>query len=325
MPLSQIIEIYQEADGVYSPELHERVKIKLIEGHRHTFGTYRRPLYSDLASVAAESVISDFRHCLEQGRTFSTAVGNLNYLEQTAGKEELFSPTRLVLDLRESLYGRSTTPKIDFAELLASLLDLKNLRPDTYYNSLNAAKWAVVIACAIDAYNKREEIKDVDVDPRELFTYSLLMNYGMLHPDVPNLEGSKRKISDEEREKLDKHPKLGLEMLLKNGIPKSEYLWWVVGSHKAPEEIISAIALVAEAFEAIFFKRRYRTEKIPPKGVFKEVGINLFGKPGLKKIEKETKYMLYRYYVEEIRKNPLKIPYQMMRLLFGILDYPPAA
>ena len=42
-------------------------------------------------------------------------------------------------------------------------------------------------------------------------------------------------------------------MLLKNGMPKSEQIISIVGSHNTPIDIESGIAAVAEAFEAMFF------------------------------------------------------------------------
>jgi len=309
---SKIIEAYQEADNKYTPELHKKIEALLLE---NTKLEDRPPRYSGLVRTALNSIVYDFKHFsqLESGETFRKAVKNLRTLlrEEKKREAEHFSDN-LCDNLKEALYGRYQN--IPFPVLLTCLLDLKILRSETYKNSLNAAKWTTLIAWAVESYNVKNRIH-IEFNPRQLFIPALIKDYGMLHPYMPDLESSSEKISDKEREILNEHGQLGLEMLLENGMPKSEHIISIVGSHSTPIDIESGIAAVADAFEGMFFSRAYRKEKMHPTEIFRILGLSLFGKKALEKIEAYTQRYGYRYTFEQALKNSLLPPYQMLRWL----------
>lgn len=275
-----------------------------------------------LVEDASEVLIADFKAFQGLGQTYGHAIQN--YL--TFLGEERHTPESYVLglrtELRSALRGVGSHDEELFPDLLTCMWELRLLRKETYFNSLNAAKWAVLIASAVDSYNKKEGIEDRDlqVNPRDIFLCSLVQNYGMLNPQMPIVDGSDRIISDGERRILKEHGQVGLVMLDHVGIPKSGTLTSVVGSHNLPLEIVSAIASVAESFDALYFRRKYREKRLNLQEVFRELGINLFGRGALDNIQADIRKHGYRYTAEEARNNPLKIPYKMFALLFGVLD-----
>lgn len=311
--LSRIRDLYQEADNTYSPKLHKSVEGVLLEDTRLE---EKPPVYSELARAAVRSVVSDFRAIsqLESGETFRKAVRNLRVLlpEDEKAEADEFAD-RQCSNLADALYGR--LDDYPFPTTLTCMLDLKMLRPDVYQDSLNAAKWAELIAWADYSFNKKNDIPN-DIDPRKVFIPSLLMNYGMIHQNMPKV-APKEKLSPDQKKIMDMHAQVGLAMLLQAGMPKSEYLVSIVGSHNLPLDGISAVPDVAERFEGMFFSREYREEKMAPEEVFRRLGIKLFGKKVLGEVEEHMKQYGHRYTEEQAKKNPLIPPFVMAKWLYS--------
>ncbi|MBW2995435.1 hypothetical protein KY312_03705 [Candidatus Woesearchaeota archaeon] len=286
---------------------HNKVKDVLLKEY---VNDANKPIYSDLASDAIELIISDFESCLYLGNTFIEAVDNLNCI----GKNGKFKGDDLVDILRNALYGRGG---FDFPDFAATLWTMKTLRPKSYYQSLNVAKWSALIGFGINAYNEINQI-NVKPDAKNLFLYSLLMRCSMFDKDMPLAE-SGRKFSDKEKEKLKECGQKSYEFLQKIGFPHNIFMD-AIKNHQKPNHIYSAIQLTAKEFEGMFFNRQYKDKLMPPKEVFDKLGEKLFKKSELSQVQQQTRYR-YAYDGEEAEVNPLLLPYQMMRLLFGILDH----
>jgi len=302
-------------------EYHEGIKALLLEGRSPNADIPGGYAYSELVSDVAGLIVSDFEAGLIKGRTYRRAVERyLKIAEENVNKRNIeYFLSAVCSELRRALHGRDLEDEMPFPELLADLWDLKMLRPVTYSYSLDAMKWIQIIANTINIVNAQNKDIKAYIDKRKMFM-SGVMNYGMLHPKMPLIEYSDKPISDEEAVMLKEHGQVGLVMLKENGMPRSPYLLSVVGSHNLPLDIISGIAAVGEGFEAMYFKRRYRKERLEPLEVFRRLGVNLFGETQLKGILEDLRKGGYRYTAEQA-KNPLRQPYQTLGLVFGILDY----
>jgi len=320
--LSPLIELYHGVK-VYDLAVHKKVKAELLKDYQageQIDKGFRLPRFSGLVHTSVEQILSDFDRysSLEYGRAFRRTVKNLRDLFPDEKKEQAEQLQGNLRDhLRKSLYGNGTP----FPELLASLWDIKMLGEDIYRNSLNAAKWGAAIACGINGYNIGHDI-DFRLNPEKLFIAVFLHDYGMLHRNIIWLCDSSGKFSPAEKELLNGHSKLGLDMLIEMGIPKLDYLVEAVGYHISPIDIISGITKVAEEFEGTAFSRSYREGRLSWEEVFKMLGDDLFTKEDLESIEEsdeesdeEFSSRRYEYDAEDIQKNPLKPPYQILRRL----------
>jgi hypothetical protein len=302
-------------------EYHKGIKALLLEGRSPNADIPGGYVYSELVSDVAGLIVSDFEAGLIKGKTYRRAVERYLKIAEEGVTERNIGHflSAVCSDFRRALHGRDLEAEMPFPELLTDLWGLKMLRPVTYSYSLDAMKWIQLIVCTINAVNAQNKDIKAHVDKRKMFM-SGVMNYGMLHPKMPLIEYSDKPISDKEAAMLKEHGQVGLVMLKENGMPRSPYLLSVVGSHNLPLDIISGIAAVGEQFEAMYFRRRYRKERLGPLEVFRRMGINLFGEAQLKGILENLRKRGYRYTAEEA-KNPLRQPYQVLGLVFGILEH----
>ena len=296
------------------------------EGHTPRSGD-ETAAYPELASDIASIIISDFETCLKEGlvkgRTYELAVRNVNNI---GNKTANFSPHSLVSDLRNALYGKDGSDyNAPFPGLLTTLWALKNLRPTTYYNSLNAAKWAILIGEAVNAYNSSQGI-ELRVDTRELFIYALVQNTGMLDPGIP-LVDSDRAFGSKEKLQLVGHGGKSMPILRDNcfNIPESGMFENLLTYHTHPKiycgylhydnltATLIGISSTAEMFEGMYFKKAHRKEPMTPDEVFSRIEQKMFTGEELDKIKGILKHG-YRYDAEQVKRFPLLQPYAMLCL-----------
>ncbi|MBW2984253.1 hypothetical protein KY361_04010 [Candidatus Woesearchaeota archaeon] len=289
--------------------------------------------YPELASDIASIIISDFETCLKEGlvkgRTYELAVRNVNNI---GNKSANFLPSTLTSDLRNALYGKDGSDyNAPFPGLLTTLWALRELRPTTYYNSLNAAKWAVLIGEAVNAYNSSQGI-ELRVDTRELFMYALVQNAGMLDPDIPLVDSDKA-LGGKEKFQLVGHGQKSVAVLKDNlfSIPESGRFENVLTFHTHPKvycgnlyyddltATLIGISSTAEMFEGMYFKKAHRKAPMTPDEVFSRIEQKMFTEEELDKI-KDTLKLGYRYDAEQAKRYPLLQPYAMLCLAFGKLE-----
>ncbi|MBW2979789.1 hypothetical protein KY360_00045 [Candidatus Woesearchaeota archaeon] len=276
--------------------------------------------YSDSASNAAPFLVSDLETSISTGTTYSNAVHGLSVID------DRFSE-KLVDVFRGTLYGKKAdgSYNVAFPALLTALWMLKDLRPTTYKNSVNAAKWTALLG---EAVNANEDI-GFRIDIRELFIYALVQNIGMLDPEMP-LEVPGKVFSAEEKSSLAYHGPKGIQVLDELGFNKTYALANVVGFHSSPrqyqftdfEQLIAAeIALNsgAESFEGMFFKREHRPKQMTHLEVVGEIGGQFFTEKELAELQAVFRKG-YTCSAKLARKYPFLPAFQRIRLVVGDLD-----
>jgi hypothetical protein len=266
--------------------------------------------YSDLLLDVISSVMRDFSKYIEQGSAFRNAFGTLNRIRE---KPEL-QFRDISSKLKNQIYGAGK-PEIAFPDFLSAIWTLKVLRPATYESSLNASKWGYAIAEAINAYSAKNGL-GVSVDTDEILTYTMLMNIGMLSPEMP-LADTERKFSEEERKTLAEHPAKSLAFLLKADFPIAKNMATIIQHHTDPVDLQSAIAATAETFEGDYFRKRHKDEVKTPREVIEDIGLKLFTKGDLDRLKQQMVYGGRILDMDLIKSNSIILPYYMLRLLLG--------
>jgi hypothetical protein len=272
--------------------------------------------YTDVLVDTVSCVMYDFSRYIEKGGTFRDAFDSLNRIRE--GPELQFRD--LGSKIKGLLYGRAK-PEIDFPDFLSALWTLKTLRPGTYESSLNTAKWSFVIAKGINAFSARQGL-GLSVDEDEILAYSALMNMGMLFPGVP-LADSDRKFTDNEREKLESHSKLGIVFLLNAGFPLTDNFSKIVGHHTDPVDLHSGVVAAAETFEGMYFRKRHKQDVIATEEVVDEIGCKLTTESDIAAIKQSMTYGRILD-MDLIKKNYMILPWYVLRILLGIEKFSPA-
>jgi hypothetical protein len=311
-------------------DYHKRLEAIFLEEYVKGLEGQSPTQYSKTARNAIEYIISDFKTCLETGQTFERAVRNLGRLTGEGEKLLASLPIEMCNDLRKALLGIDDSVGAQYPAFLTYMWELKQLRPRSYMDTLHKAKWVRLIASAAQAYlaknpitreqgdSKPIEIKAEDIDPKKASLISVLKDYNRLHPDAPLVEDPTKRLSISGRERLNSSIPLGLDMLIETGMPGSQYLTWIVRYHNNPINIISGIVAIANKYEGAFYGKS-EERRLTPEEVFEILKEDLFEPKEIEALDRASRHG-YRCDIEELQDNHFFVPFQMMRLLFGILE-----